>query len=360
MTNVSETDYTSPPVRSDPNDSVARSPAGSTLGSTRGSIFSRAKMDRRVNHGDDAGEWVNMTGTRRKVLIADDDPGVLQFLSDRCAKMGFEVQTATNGLEALVIAHQSPPDVLIVDVNMPELDGLSLCARLLAPRKKPLEVVVVTGNSHPETIERCESFGAIYARKGPAFWGTVQSALMEIFPGLSHRIADVEASTARADVRERPRVLVVDDDADVGEFLCSRLRQRGVDTLLASNGIGGYRLARHDKPSLIISDYHMPHADALYLLWKLRTTPATAKIPVFIMSGRTLDLRVEANLKRDIRGRPGAARLFKKPLDIDELFGALQTFCALEHHGVDPVRVEDAAAGDRTGAWPEHRVRGTS
>jgi hypothetical protein len=47
-------------VRSDPNDSVARSPAGST----RESIFSPAKMDRRVKHGDDAGEWVNMTGTR--------------------------------------------------------------------------------------------------------------------------------------------------------------------------------------------------------------------------------------------------------------------------------------------------------
>jgi hypothetical protein len=53
-------------VRSDPNDSVARSPAGST----RGSIFSRAKMGRRVNpritsgDGDDAEEWVNMTGTR--------------------------------------------------------------------------------------------------------------------------------------------------------------------------------------------------------------------------------------------------------------------------------------------------------
>ncbi len=46
------------PVRPYPNDLVARSPAGLTLGSTRGSIFSRAKMDRRVKHGDDAGEWV--------------------------------------------------------------------------------------------------------------------------------------------------------------------------------------------------------------------------------------------------------------------------------------------------------------
>jgi hypothetical protein len=57
-----------PTVRCDPNDSVARSPAGSTLGSTLGSIFSR-----RVKHGDDAGEWVDMTGTRCNGLVMKCD-----------------------------------------------------------------------------------------------------------------------------------------------------------------------------------------------------------------------------------------------------------------------------------------------
>ncbi len=56
-----------------------------------------------------------------KILIADDDRGIARFLATRCAKMGFEVQTAANGLQALIMARQNHPDVLIVDINMPEL-----------------------------------------------------------------------------------------------------------------------------------------------------------------------------------------------------------------------------------------------
>ncbi|MGC1359502.1 MAG: response regulator, partial [Xanthobacteraceae bacterium] len=78
-----------------------------------------------------------------RVLIADDDPSVLKFLADHCAQLGFRVQTASNGLHAFAIAHRFAPDVLIIDVNMPEVNGMSLCERLLAPGKKPIDLVVI-------------------------------------------------------------------------------------------------------------------------------------------------------------------------------------------------------------------------
>jgi CheY-like chemotaxis protein len=265
------------------------------------------------------------------VLIADDDPSVVKFLADRCASIGFEPQTATNGLQALIMARRNPPDVMIVDVNMPELDGLSLCVRLLGAGTKGIEVIVVTGNSSPETIERCESFGAIYARKGPDLWDTVRSALTEIFPGMVSGLPDLRRAKFRVQVRARPLVLVVDDDPDVGPFLEGRLRKCGVDTHLAPNGIRGYQIACREKPNAIISDYFMPDGDITYLLWRLRSTPTTENIPVFAMSGRHLDERNEADLKKEVCGRPGALRFFKKPFDIHELFVALQGVCALEY-----------------------------
>jgi len=266
-----------------------------------------------------------------KVLIADDDPGVVQFLANRCLKMGFEVQTAVNGLQALIMARQGRPDVLIVDVNMPEVDGLSLCAHLLDPANQALEVVVVTGNANPETIERCEAFGAVYGRKGPNLWNTVQSELIELFPEMASHLAETQTSQCAAATRERPRVLVVDDDPDVGLFLGSRLRKAGVDPLFAPDGIRGYQIAHREKPSLILSDYFMPNGDVNYLLCKLRSTPATGNIPVFVMTGRRLDVSTIADLKRKIGGLPGAARLFMKPFDTNELFLALQEYCALEY-----------------------------
>ena len=69
--------------------------------------------------------------TAPKMLIADDDPDILRLLAERCKALGFEVETARNGIKALIVARRSHPDILILDVNMPEADGLSVCVRLL-------------------------------------------------------------------------------------------------------------------------------------------------------------------------------------------------------------------------------------
>ena len=270
-----------------------------------------------------------------KMLIADDDPAVVRLLADRCAKMGFKVETATNGIQALIMIRRSQPDVLIVDVNMPEVDGLSVCTRLLSPGSKPIEVVVVTGSADPETAERCESMGMFYGRKGPEFWNSLSSALTEIFPDMADRIKGPETQSTIAGVRTRPCVLVVDDDPDIERFLSSRLGKCGVDTLYASDGVQGYRMARKEEPSVIISDYFMPNGDAHYLLCRLRGTPATEHIPVFVMSGQRLDELTEQSLKREISGRPGAARIFRKAFDTKELFEALQKICGFEKNRVE-------------------------
>jgi CheY-like chemotaxis protein len=81
------------------------------------------------------------------------------------------------------------------------------------------------------------------------------------------------------------------------------------------NGILGFRVARRERPSVIISDYFMPRGDVNFLLWRLRSTPGTEKIPVFVMRGRSLNEPTEANLWRNICGGPGAARIFKKPFE---------------------------------------------
>lgn len=268
--------------------------------------------------------------TPPKMLIADDDPAVVRLLADRCMKMGFNVETAANGMQLLIKARRSQPDVMIVDVNMPEMDGLSVCTRLLDPGSKPVEVVVVTGSSDPETAERCESLGLFYGRKGPEFWKNIEAALTEIYPDMAHTIEEQEMPATGIAVHEHPRVLVVDDDPAIERFLASRLGKFGIDTLYASNAVHAYRIAAKEHPSVIIADNYMPDGDAQYLLHRLRGSAATADIPVIVISGRPLDEITELTLRREISGHPGAARVFRKSFDTDELFGALKKFCAFE------------------------------
>jgi CheY-like chemotaxis protein len=265
-----------------------------------------------------------------KMLIADDDPDVVRLLADRCVRLGFKVETASNGMQLLIKARQNHPDIMIVDVNMPELDGLSVCTRFLDPGSKPIDVVVVTGGSDPETAERCESLGLFFGRKGPDFWKSIDSALVEIYPDMADRIEEQKMQSTGAEVHKRPRVLVVDDDPAILMFLASRLEKFGVDTLYASNAVHAYRIARKARPSVVITDNFMPDGDAQYLLCRLRSTPATENIPVFVISGQALDELTEQNLRREICGRPGAAHIFRKSFDTHELFGALQQFCGFD------------------------------
>ena len=265
-----------------------------------------------------------------RMLIADDDPAIVRLLADRCVKMGFKVETATNGLQLLIKARRNHPDIIIVDVNMPEFDGLSVCSRLLGPGGKPLEVVVVTGSNDPDTAERCESLGMFYGRKGPDFWHSVEGALAEIYPTMAGKIGAIGNEAIDAQVPKRPRVLVVDDDPEIDNFLASRLGKYGVETLYAPDATHGYRIACRESPTVIVTDNYMPDGDAQHLLHRLRSNPATANIPVFVISGKTIDELTEQTLRREISGHVGALQVFSKSFDTRELFDALQKFCGFD------------------------------
>ena len=66
------------------------------------------------------------------ILVADDDPAVRDSLRRSLAFNGYEVSTASDGQAALDAVRDSRPDLLLLDVNMPTLDGLEICRRLRA------------------------------------------------------------------------------------------------------------------------------------------------------------------------------------------------------------------------------------
>ncbi len=156
--------------------------------------------------------------------------------------------------------------------------------------------------------------------------------MAEIYPDMANKFAGIEAPAIDAEIPQRPRVLVVDDDPDIETFFASRLSKFGVDTLYAPDATQAHRIACKDKPTVIITDNFMPDGDAQYLLYRLRSTPATENIPVFVISARKLSELTEQSLKREIGGRPGALRIFTKSFDTHELFEALQKYCGFAKH----------------------------
>lgn len=87
---------------------------------------------------------------QRRVLVADDDPGVLGLVQAVLLAVGYEVLSATDGEEALALAISHNPDVVLLDVMMPCLDGLAVCRRLRDnPATSRLCVIMLTARGLP-------------------------------------------------------------------------------------------------------------------------------------------------------------------------------------------------------------------
>jgi len=67
---------------------------------------------------------------KKKLLLVDDEPDILEFLSYNLDKAGYEIHTAQNGVEAISVAKKIQPDLILLDVMMPEMDGMEVCAVL--------------------------------------------------------------------------------------------------------------------------------------------------------------------------------------------------------------------------------------
>jgi DNA-binding response OmpR family regulator len=95
-----------------------------------------------------------------KILIVDDEPNIVQTLQDRLEMNDYNVVTACNGQEGLEQAIQHQPDVVLLDVIMPVMDGLEM---LEALRKEPtcenISVVMLTARSQTQDIARANACG---------------------------------------------------------------------------------------------------------------------------------------------------------------------------------------------------------
>ena len=97
-----------------------------------------------------------------KILIAEDDPNILGLLSVFLCGLGYEVALARDGQEALEMAAQVKPDLLIADVMMPRMNGFKLVNTLTSERHDiPMpKVIMLTSLADQENVQRGMSVGA--------------------------------------------------------------------------------------------------------------------------------------------------------------------------------------------------------
>ena len=112
-----------------------------------------------VARGRRAAKRSAITMSKGKVLVVDDEGEVQQVLSHFLEIQGYEVTQAGDGLEALAAVERDRPDVVLLDVAMPGLDGVETHKRLVA-RHPGLPVIMATANADIPTTTRLLATGA--------------------------------------------------------------------------------------------------------------------------------------------------------------------------------------------------------
>ncbi len=99
----------------------------------------------------------------RRVVVADDDPDIVDILTFNLMTAGYEVESAGDGEAALELVTRSVPDLVVLDVMMPKMDGLAVLAALKAePATKEIPVVMLTAKSSDTDLWNGWEAGADY------------------------------------------------------------------------------------------------------------------------------------------------------------------------------------------------------
>jgi CheY-like chemotaxis protein len=127
--------------------------------------------------------------SQHTILIADDDKGLIRLLTLSLQPLDVKIEEAHDAMYALTVIHKSPPDLVILDVNMPAGNGLSACEMMASDtRLSRLPVIILTGDSSDSTQMRCQRMRAHYVRKGPDAVHAVKSLVCSLLS-----LSDVES-----------------------------------------------------------------------------------------------------------------------------------------------------------------------
>ncbi len=117
-----------------------------------------------------------MQEEQQKILIVDDTPANIQILHE-VLQNDYAIFFATNGPDALSIVQREIPDLILLDIMMPEMDGYEVCTRLKTdPRTHQIPVIFITAMGEEEDEAKGLECGAISARLSSISCGTVGSA----------------------------------------------------------------------------------------------------------------------------------------------------------------------------------------
>lgn len=269
-----------------------------------------------------------------RILVVDDNQTNRRILRGVLGEAGAQIHLADSGAAALhrleeLEAAGTPPDLIIMDVQMPEMDGLEVIERLRtrAPytRFRGIPILVLTSANRSEDTKRVRALEVegyfLKPLPRPDLLRAV-AAITADRPGALEAKADRPRVHAGLDAHlRRHRVLVVEDNPVNRLVACATLEKAGYRVEVATNGLEAVAAVRDDEFQLILMDIQMPEMDGLEATRVIRALEMEQErrpLPIIALTAHALEEERERCMKA------GMNDFLAKPFRAEDLLGLLE------------------------------------
>ncbi len=240
------------------------------------------------------------------VLIVDDDPDIREGIVAVLETNDYRLATGSNGIECMEHIRDEIPDLLILDMLMPRMDGFAVIRELRSdPDLAGIPIIVLT------TVIEDAAYRRYELETGVA---------MDVSNYIEKPAPPDELLRRVSAIVDQPYIIVADDDPDIIEAISTVLDSRPYNVAAARDGEQCLDMIRKRSPDLLLLDLLMPRMDGFAVIRELQSDPATAKIPILVLTTVVEDAsrrRYELETGRDM---PVRAYL-QKPIAPEQLLG---------------------------------------
>ncbi len=264
--------------------------------------------------------------TGRRVLVVDDNEVNRTILLRFAERWGMYVTLASSGLEALTIASEQTFDLVLLDMQMPEMDGLAVAAALSRMEQPPI-VVMLTSLHRDGPARAAADHGVDAVLYKPIKPARLYDTLLNVFGQAStealvtFEIDSKLAETPSGEINGTLRILVAEDNVVNQKVALRILKRLGYRADVAANGLEVLQSLRRQPYDVILMDVQMPEMDGLEATRKIREQMAPESQPYIIA--------LTANAMQGDRERcldAGTDAYLAKPVDVRALDEALRRY----------------------------------
>jgi PAS domain S-box-containing protein len=250
---------------------------------------------------------------KRRILVVDDNVDSAMSLRMMLDLLGHESAIAHDGLAALEVAEKFQPDVILLDIGLPTLNGYEVCRRIREqPWSQQMAIIALTGWGQDEDRRRSSEAGFDHHLIKPVERASLEKLLGELAAKASPQRGQTLGKTPL-------RVLVVDDRRDALYMLQTLLRAEGHEVQTASDGPSALVKANENPPQVILLDIGLPGMSGLEVAKRIRQQTALKDVMLIALTG----YGEEADRKRSAEA--GFDHHLVKPVDIQTLKKILKT-----------------------------------